>query len=300
MPEDFTSSTGADDNGSSFDEFLARYMAGERARAERSIDLSRFLSARTQDVLQRAGRFALERGQRELDALHVLRVLVGEDPAKDAVAADRRRSARDRCAPPRSGCPRHPRPADVDGAVIAASVQRALFHAFQVARSSGSTYVDPEHLFFALVLAQDTPAGQVLARAGVTAEALTQGMRETVAPTGAPSSDDAGGCRGIRHPDARQVRHRPHRARPRGRARPRDRPRRRDRADDRDPEPPHQEQPRARGRGRRRQDRDRRGTRVGDRRRAPCPSSCATSASSPSTCPACSPAPATAATSRSA
>src|SRR6478609_9239981 len=85
MPEDFTPQSGADDNGSSFDEFLARYMAGERARAERSIDLSRFLSARTQDALQRAGRFALERGQRELDALHVLRVLVDEDPAKQAV-----------------------------------------------------------------------------------------------------------------------------------------------------------------------------------------------------------------------
>ena len=80
----------------SFDEFLARYMAGERARAERSIDLSRFLSARTQEVLQRAGRFALERGQRELDALHVLRILVAEDPAKDAVQRIGADCARDR------------------------------------------------------------------------------------------------------------------------------------------------------------------------------------------------------------
>ncbi len=190
MPEDFSSQTGADDSGSSFDEFLARYMAGERARAERSIDLSRFLSARTQGVLQRAGRFALERGQHELDALHLLRVLVAEDPAKDAVArigADPRaigRAAEDRLPAPSEAT------ANVDGAVIAPSVQRALFHAFQVARSSGSTYVDPEHLFFALVLAQDTPAGQVLARAGVTAEALTQGMRETIPASGATSGEE--------------------------------------------------------------------------------------------------------------
>jgi ATP-dependent Clp protease ATP-binding subunit ClpC len=189
MPEDFTSSTGSDDNGSSFDEFLARYLAGERSRAERSIDLSRFLSARTQDVLQRAGRFALERGQRELDALHVLRILVAEDPAEDAVArigADARailRATEERL-------PAQSAPEDVDGAVLTTSVQRALFHAFQVARSSGSTYVDPEHLFFALVLAQDTPAGQVLARAGVTAEALTQGMRETVTASGATPADE--------------------------------------------------------------------------------------------------------------
>lgn len=181
MPEDFTPSAGSDENGSSFDEFLARYLAGERARAERSIDLSRFLGARTQELLQDAGRFALGRGQRELDALHVLRVLVEASPARDAVeriGADPRailRATEERL-------PAASTPADVDGAVITPSVQRALFHAFQVARSSGSTYVDPEHLFFALVLAQDTPAGQVLARAGVTAEALTQSVRETVTP----------------------------------------------------------------------------------------------------------------------
>ncbi|WP_194395869.1 ATP-dependent Clp protease ATP-binding subunit [Microbacterium atlanticum] len=186
MPEDFTPQAG--DDGSSFDEFLARYLAGERARAERSIDLSRYLGARTQELLQRAGRFALARGQHELDALHVLRVLVAEAPARDAV----RRIGADADAIVRATEERLPAAtaaADVDGAVVTSSVQRALFHAFQVARSSGSTYVDPEHLFFALVLAHDTPAGQVLARAGVTAEALTQGARETVTPGAAPTTD---------------------------------------------------------------------------------------------------------------
>ncbi len=193
MPEDFTPGAG-EDGAQSFDEFLARYLAGEQARAERSIDLSRFLSARTQDALQEAGRFALGRGQRELDALHVLHVLVGRSPAKDAVArlgadpAAIARAAESRL--PAAGAPAH-----VDGAVVAGSVQRALFHAFQVARAAGSTYVDPDHLFFALVLAQDAPAGQILAQAGVTAEALTQGVRETVvggeqsdAPTEAAST----------------------------------------------------------------------------------------------------------------
>jgi ATP-dependent Clp protease ATP-binding subunit ClpC len=188
MPEDFTPQAGADDSANSFDEFLARYMAGERARAERSIDLSRFLSARTQQVLQRSGRFALERGQRELDALHVLRILVAEDPAQDAVeriGADSREIVR----ATEERLPTASAAVDSDGAVITSSVQRALFHAFQVARSAGSTYIDPEHLFFALVLAQDTPAGQVLAQAGVTAEALTQGMRETVTQGGSRQAE---------------------------------------------------------------------------------------------------------------
>ncbi len=186
MPEDFTPQDG--DGSSAFDEFLARYLDGERARASRSIDLTRFLSVRTQEFLQQAGAFALARGQRELDALHVLRVLVAESPAKDAVE----RIGADPAAIARAVEQRLPQasdPADVDGAVITPSVQRALFHAFQVARSSGSTYVDPEHLFFALVLGQDAPAGQILAQAGVTADALLQGARETVTPRGGASSE---------------------------------------------------------------------------------------------------------------
>ncbi|MGC5222948.1 ATP-dependent Clp protease ATP-binding subunit [Micromonospora sp. DT81.3] len=196
MPDNFTPNNGENNDGSSaFDEFLARYLQGEQARASRSIDLSRFLSARTQGILQNAGRFALERGQRELDALHVLRVMVEEEPARDAVTrvgADPEaiaRAAEDRL-------PARTAPASVDAAMIAPSVQRALFHAYQVARAAGSTYVDPEHLFFALVIGQDAPAGQVLARAGVTAESLTQGMRESVMPdagsAGAPAPAQQG------------------------------------------------------------------------------------------------------------
>ncbi|HYJ48563.1 MAG TPA: ATP-dependent Clp protease ATP-binding subunit [Microbacterium sp.] len=189
MPDDFTPQD-AENGSSAFDEFLARYLDGERARASRSIDLTRFLSMRTQEFLQQAGAFALERGQRELDALHVLRILVGASPAKDAVE----RLGADPAAIARAVEQRLPQasdPADVEGAVITPSVQRALFHAFQVARSSGSTYVDPEHLFFALVLGQDSPAGQILAQAGVTADALLHGARETVTPSGANATEEA-------------------------------------------------------------------------------------------------------------
>src|SRR5690606_3689003 len=139
-----------------------RYLAGEQARQARSIDLSRFLTARTQQILQRAGRFALERGQTELDALHVLRMIVEDDavvraienigvrPAEIVDAVDAR-------------LPMPGEPTSAGAASITPSASRALFHAYQVARSAGATYIDPEHLFFALVLGQDVPAGQVLA-----------------------------------------------------------------------------------------------------------------------------------------
>ena len=80
-------------------------------------------------------------------------------------------------------------------------------------------------------------------------------------------------------PGAGALRPRPHRARRAGQARPGDRPRRGDPARDPGAVAAHQEQPGADRRARRRQDRDRRGPRAAHRRRATCPSRCATGAS---------------------
>lgn len=185
MPDNFNEA-----GASSFDEFLARYLAGEQARQARSIDLSRFLTSRTQSILQRAGRFALERGQTELDALHILRVIVEDESVAQAItrvgaSPERIITATEARLPAASDT------ADVNSAMITPSASRALFHAYQVARSSGSTYIDPEHVFFALVLGQDAPAGQVLARAGVTADALAAGLGEHVASGQGDGTDTA-------------------------------------------------------------------------------------------------------------
>jgi ATP-dependent Clp protease ATP-binding subunit ClpC len=188
VPDNFTPEG---DSGNSFDEFLARYLAGERARSARSIDISRFLSRRTQEILAEAGRFALEHGHRELDSLHILRVMVEQEPAAEAM----RRIGVDPSAVAAAAEQRLPQSGslvDADSASITPSAQRALFHAYQVARASGATYIDPEHLFFALVLVQDSPAGQVLQSAGVTAEALTSAMRQTtsVGPDGSSAPEN--------------------------------------------------------------------------------------------------------------
>ncbi len=189
MPENFTPESGSEN---SFDEFLSRYLAGERARAARSIDISRFLSRRTQELLAEAGRYALEHGHRELDSLHILRVMAGQEPADDAM----RRIGVDPSAVAASAEQRLPasgEPIDADGTSITASAQRALFHAYQVARASGSTYIDPEHVFFALVIGQDAPAGQVLQAAGVTPDSLTNAMRQA-AMVGAGGESASGGA----------------------------------------------------------------------------------------------------------
>ncbi|GAA2866083.1 ATP-dependent Clp protease ATP-binding subunit [Microbacterium arabinogalactanolyticum] len=185
MPNDFNEA-----GSGSFDEFLARYLAGEQARQARSIDLSRFLTARTQQILQRAGRFALERGQTELDALHVLRVIVADEAVAEAIS----RIGVDPAAIVDAVDARLPMPgesSDDGAATITPSASRVLFHAYQVARSSGSTYIEPEHVFFALVIGQDAPSGQILARAGVTAEALTQSLRGEPVHAGVAPQDES-------------------------------------------------------------------------------------------------------------
>ncbi|MGO4692376.1 ATP-dependent Clp protease ATP-binding subunit [Glaciibacter sp. 2TAF33] len=167
---------GPDDSGNgSFDEFIARYLHGQHsARSARPIDLTRLLSRRTQEVLARAARFAVEHGHTDVDALHILRVMVdqapivdpvrnaGADPAAIITAADLR-------------LPENSSPTEDSAPALTPSAQRALLDAHQVARAFGSTYIDPEHLFFALVLNQDSPAGQVLMTAGITPASLQAG-----------------------------------------------------------------------------------------------------------------------------
>jgi ATP-dependent Clp protease ATP-binding subunit ClpC len=158
----------------SFDEFLARYLQGQRAaQSGRTIDITRLLSRRTQEVLADAARFAVEHGHSEVDALHVLRVLVEKEPVADAL----RSLGTEPSALADAVEERLPEKADreVQTASITSSAQRALLEAYQVARAFGSTYIDPEHLFFAFVVNQEMPAGQLLAGFGITPESLQAG-----------------------------------------------------------------------------------------------------------------------------
>src|SRR4051794_9159157 len=178
----------------SFDEFLARYLQGQHAaHAGRPIDITRLLSRRSHELLAGAAQFAVELGHTEVDALHILRVLVEQDPA----AAHLKQAGADPAAIARAAEQRLPGKSaeKVEAAPsLTPSAQRALLDAYQVARAFGSTYVDPEHLFFAFVLNQEAPAGQLLAAAGITPQSLQQaGLREPAQPAArrSPAPDSA-------------------------------------------------------------------------------------------------------------
>src|SRR5215210_992504 len=136
---------GPDSADSSFDEFLARLLSGSRSGTPgRAVDITRLLSRRTQELVQQSGEFAAAHGHPGVDALHLLHVLltgspvstlverVGADPATLAAEIEGR-------LPGSSG----------DGSASALGLvpaaQRALFLAAQIARASGSTFIDPEH-----------------------------------------------------------------------------------------------------------------------------------------------------------
>ena len=188
MPEYFGSAAG----DGSFDEFLARLLQNQRsASTGRPIDISRLLSRRTHEVVGTAVRFAVERGHADVDALHLLHALVSGEQGRTALSAagidvDALLSAIEE---------RLPAGGERAGGTPAMTpyAQRALLEAVQVARAFGSTYVDPEHLFFAFVANEHAAAGQLLAAFGVTPESLqriAQGGRRDRRPAGRePQSD---------------------------------------------------------------------------------------------------------------
>jgi ATP-dependent Clp protease ATP-binding subunit ClpC len=175
LPQTFGPTGGND----SFDEFLARLLAASQnpGQSQRSVpfgrpvDITRLLSRRTHELLQQTAAYAVEQGQHEIDALHVLHVLVGTEPfaaVLRSAGADPERFAAEveQRLPMPSGERVEGRPA------LTPSAQRILLEATQAARGFGSTYTDPEHVFFALVTDQDTVAGQLLASAGVTPQVM--------------------------------------------------------------------------------------------------------------------------------
>ncbi|WP_375400365.1 ATP-dependent Clp protease ATP-binding subunit [uncultured Amnibacterium sp.] len=188
--------TGSGSSDGSFDEFLARLLQSQQSGpAGRPIDIGRLLSRRTHAVVGSAARFAVEHGHAEVDGLHLLHELVRSEQAlgilrSGGIDTDSLLHAIEERLP--AGGER------IGGApALTPSAQRALLESAQIARAFGSTYVDPEHLFFAFVADQQAIAGQLLAAHGVTPEKLQSiaqgGGAESVGTgaTGSPAASDS-------------------------------------------------------------------------------------------------------------
>ena len=165
-----------------FDDFFARFFGsggpGGPDTPERSagspgpwgapgpqqVDITRFFSQATRQVLHQAAHRAVDWGSREVDSDHLLWaalhdeavqvVLQGTGIDPESVAADVEARAEKR------------EPTEVAPS-LSPDAKRVLLAAFEESRHLGVDYIGPEHILLGLTRDSDSAAGQVLREAGV-------------------------------------------------------------------------------------------------------------------------------------
>lgn len=141
----------------------------------RRIDFSKLLSGPARQLVTVAASYAAQHGSTDLDTEHLLRAALSTEPTRrmvsragadpDAIAAEIDRQAGD--GPPRNFI------------AVTPAVKRALLDAHEIARSTGASYIGPEHVLVALAANRDSAAGQMLNAAHFSPPA---GARDGLAP----------------------------------------------------------------------------------------------------------------------
>ena len=163
--------------GSLFDDFFDRFFetaggssgipTGAEAAAPRAeqVDVTRFFSGSTNELLQRAAGRAMEWGASDLTGEHLLHAaledgmarhvlgLVDADP--DAISAQLEEEAG-------KGARTDSSPS------LAPDAKRALLAAYEESQALGASYIGPEHVLLALAKDEESEAGRLLSRFGVS------------------------------------------------------------------------------------------------------------------------------------
>src|SRR3954465_8046624 len=185
---------GAPYGGGPFDDFFQAFLGGPGARrGMQRVDITQLLSENSREVVGTAARQASQWGDLDLDSAHRLWALAGHEPTRTlleraGVDPEQLRGLLE--AQLQRGEPTGQPP------TLTPAAKRALLDAHQVSRASGSTYIGPEHLLFALSLNPDSGAGRALSGARVTPEALQR------ADAGGPVPPSAARGGGGEHPRA--------------------------------------------------------------------------------------------------
>ena len=218
--------------------------------------MTQYFSNATRELLQRAAQTALEWGSLDLDTDHLLfgalqdnvvrHVLDQADADPDAIAAQLEEEAE------------KAEQTDVSPS-LSPDAKATLIAAYEESRELGASYVGPEHVLLALARDEESPAGQLLQRFGLSHTKLRGAVIRGV-EAGTPREHRTHRRSTSSAPTS------PQHARE-GKLDPVI-----GRADEIEQtieilSPPHEEQPGPGRRARRRQDGDRRGTRPADRRR---------------------------------
>lgn len=169
--------------GGLFDDFLRGGL--DKAGAEgtlvpprgdrESVNLEQHFSEQAKEILQRAAERAVQSGKREVDTEHLLYELPQSDVVQ-ALLKQFKISVEDLRAEidtnfPATGAGG----ASGDGQIgVSPRVKSALDRAFIASRELGHSYVGPEHILIGLAEVRDSFAGDLLARYGISSNALRQ------------------------------------------------------------------------------------------------------------------------------
>src|ERR687897_1324224 len=158
--------------GSLFDDFFDRFFEAEprggrvvpRRQAEQ-VDIAQFFNDSTTELLQRAAQQAVEWGNLDLSSEHLLyaalednvvrRVLEGVEADPEAIRAQLEEEA------DKGGR------TDVTPS-LAPDAKRALLAAYGESQALGSSYIGPEHVLLALANDDESEAGRLLSRFGIS------------------------------------------------------------------------------------------------------------------------------------
>ncbi|RRO19948.1 ATP-dependent Clp protease ATP-binding subunit [Saccharopolyspora rhizosphaerae] len=158
--------------GGPFDEYFARFFGAEDATAgSRRIDITELMTEQAQQLVGEAAKFARDRGQSSLDALHLLWSAAKQEPTRaqlEQLGVDTESFAKQ----VESHLPAVARPVDEESVSLTLAARTALADAHRVARALGSTYIGPQHVLLALSANPETETGRLLGTAGAGPEAL--------------------------------------------------------------------------------------------------------------------------------
>ena len=154
---------------SPFDDFFSAFLSSGARRGMQRVDITQLLSDHARQVVSAAARQAAAWGGRDLDAEHLLWALADHEPTRGLLA--RAGADPEQLRTQLEGALRRGEPTE-QPPVLTPAAKRALLDAHQVSRASGSTYIGPEHLLFALALNPESGAGRFLGGSRVTPEAL--------------------------------------------------------------------------------------------------------------------------------
>ncbi len=162
------------------DDFFDRFFAPSVRRRiprwpEREVvDINEYLSEQAQEVLQQAGRHAVESGARNIDSEHLLTALADNDVVQ-AILQRFNLSPEEMKRQVAEIAPKSKRREGREGEQVGVSprVKAALEAAFRASRDLGHSYIGPEHLLIGLA-EEESLASEVLNRYGLTSQALRQ------------------------------------------------------------------------------------------------------------------------------